>query len=114
MTALIYLTGIAVSALIVYLTLELAPATPKGRLAETLTPADGAALTGWRRSLSPLDKPVSKWTPAGFLRKTRADLYWAQIGGAWGDWNEVQFTSLRVALACSGWCQSKVHTNDLP
>jgi hypothetical protein len=112
MTALIYLTGIAVFALVIYLTLELAPATPTGRLAETLTPADGVVLTGWRRSLSPLDKPVSKWTPAGLLRQTRADLYWAQIGDRWNDWNEVQFTSLRVALAVAGFGLGMVATGE--
>jgi len=94
MTALIYLIGIGVFALTVYLTLELAPTTPTGRLAETLTPADGVVLTGWRRSLSVLDKPVSKWTPAGFIRKVRADLNWAQLVDKWADWNEVQFVSL--------------------
>jgi len=94
-TALISLTGIAVFALIIYLTLELVPAAPTGRLDEILTPAEGVPLTGWRKSLSSLDKPVSKWTPAGFLRKTHADLYWAHMGESWNDWNEVQFTSLR-------------------
>ena len=110
MTALIYLTGIAVFALVIYLTLELAPAAPTGRLSEILTPADGVILTGWRRSLSPLDKPVSRWTPAGFLRKTRADLYWAHIGDRWNDWNEVQFTSLRVALGVAGFGLGMVAT----
>jgi Flp pilus assembly protein TadB len=102
MTALIPLIGIGVFALIIYLTMELAPAAPTGRLAETLTPADGVVLTGWRRSLSVLDKPVSKWSPAGFVRKARADLYWAQLAGKWMDWNEVQFISLRVAAAIGG------------
>lgn len=110
MTALIYLTGIAVFALIIYLTLELVPAAPIGRLDEILTPAVGTSLTGWRKSLSPLDKPVSKWTPAGFLRKTRADLYWAHMGDSWNDWNEVQFTSLRVALAVAGFGAAMVIT----
>jgi Flp pilus assembly protein TadB len=102
MTVLIPLIGIGVFALIIYLTLELAPAAPTGRLAETLTPADGVVLTGWRRSLSVLDKPVSKWSPAGFVRKARADLYWAQLAGKWTDWNEVQFISLRVAAGIGG------------
>lgn len=102
MTVLIPLIGIGVFALIIYLTLELAPAAPTGRLAETLTPADGVVLTGWRRSLSVLDKPVSKWSPAGFVRKARADLYWAQLAGKWMDWNEVQFISLRLAAAIGG------------
>lgn len=102
MTALIPLIAIGVFALVIYLTLELVPSAPTGRLAETLIPADGVVLTGWRRSLSVLDKPVSKWTPAGFIRKVRADLYWAQVGDKWMDWNEVQFMSLRVAAAIAG------------
>ena len=102
MTVLIPLIGIGIFALIIYLTLELAPAAPTGRLAETLTPADGVVLTGWRRSLSVLDKPVSKWSPAGFARNARADLYWTQLAGKWTDWNEVQFISLRVAMAIGG------------
>ena len=110
MTALIYMTGIAVFALVIYLTLELAPAAPTGRLSEILTPADGVVLNGWRKSLSPLDKPVSRWTPAGFLRKTHADLYWAHMGERWKDWNEVQFTSLRLALAVAGFCLAMLAT----
>ncbi len=102
MTVLIPLIGIGFFALIIYLTLELAPAAPTGRLVETLTPAGGVVLTGWRRSLSVLDKPVSKWSPAGFVRKARADLYWAQLAGKWMGWNEVQFISLRVASAIGG------------
>lgn len=102
MTALIPLIAIGVFALVIYLTLELVPSAPTGRLAETLIPADGVVLTGWRSSLSVLDKPVSKWTPAGFIRKVRADLYWAQVGDKWMDWNEVQFMSLRVATAIAG------------
>lgn len=110
MTALIYLTGIAVFALIIYLTLELVPAAPTGRLDEIRTPAEGVPLTGWRKSLSSLDRPVSKWMPAGFLRKTRADLYWAHVGDSWIEWNEVQFTSLRVALAVVGFGVAMVIT----
>lgn len=102
MVTLIYLTGITVFALVIYLTLELAPAIPTGRLAETLTPSDGFDRSGWRKTLSTLDQPVAKWAPAGFLRRTRSDLYWAQLGEQWADWNEVQFTSLRLALAAIG------------
>jgi Flp pilus assembly protein TadB len=110
MSALIYLTGFAVFALIILLTLEILPAAPTGRLEEILTPVDGVALNGWRRSLSPLDKPVSKWTPAGLLRKTRADLYWAHMDGRWLEWNEVQFTSLRLTLAVLGFGLGMVAT----
>jgi len=102
MISLIPLIGIGVFALITYLTLELVPSAPTGRLAATLTPADGVVLTGWRKSLSVLDKPVSKWSPAGFIRNVRSDLYWAQLAGKWMDWNEVQLISLRVAAAVTG------------
>ena len=102
MTVLIYLTGIGVFALVIYLTLELVPSAPTGRLAETLAPAEDIPLKGWRRSLTVLDKPVSKWTPAGMMRKGRADLYWAQLVEKWKDWNEVQLMSLKVALATAG------------
>ena len=50
MSALIYLTGFAVFALIILLTLEILPAAPTGRLEEILTPVDGVALHGWRRT----------------------------------------------------------------
>jgi Flp pilus assembly protein TadB len=110
MMALIYLTGIAVFVLIIYLTLEIVPAAPTGRLSEILTPSDEVPLSGWRKSLSPLDKPVSRWMPAGFLNKSRADLYWAHIGERWMDWNEVQFTSLRVATAVAGFGLGMIST----
>jgi len=110
MSALIYLTGFATFALIILLTLEILPAAPTGRLEEILSPADGVPLSGWRRSLSPLDKPVSKWTPAGLLRKTRADLYWAHVDGRFLEWNEVQFTSLRLTLAVLGFGVGMVAT----
>ncbi len=102
MTALIYLTGIAAFALVAYLSLELLPSAPTGKLADLLTPSDEPHLSGWRKSLSPLDKPVSRWTPAGFLRKTQTDLYWAHLAEHWEGWNEVQFTSLRIALGLAG------------
>jgi Flp pilus assembly protein TadB len=108
MTVLIPLISILAFALMIYLTLELVPAAPTGRLAETLTPANGTPLSGWRKSLSPLDKPVSKWTPAGWMRRTRADLYWAQVGDKWSDWNEIQFTSLRLAAGIAGFVVGSV------
>ncbi|PKO16657.1 MAG: hypothetical protein CVU39_07485 [Chloroflexi bacterium HGW-Chloroflexi-10] len=102
MTLLIPFIAIGVFILVIYLTLEVIPSVPTGRLAETLTPANGAALNGWRKTLAVLDKPVSKWTPVSFVRKVRADLYWAQVGEKWSDWNDVQFISLRVAAAIAG------------
>ena len=102
MSALIYIIGILVFFLVAYLTLELVPAAPTGKLSEMLASDGAGALKGWRRSLSALDKPVSKWAPAGLLRKAKADLYWAHVGGVWKEWNEVQFTSLRLTTAVAG------------
>ena len=81
MTALIYLIGIATFALITLLTVEFVASTPAGRLAETLTPAGQVELTGWRKSLSFLDKPVARWAPLRFLRKAKADLVLGASGG---------------------------------
>jgi Flp pilus assembly protein TadB len=101
MTVLVYLIGIATFALIVLLTVEFVPSSTAGRLADTLTPGQ-VELTGWRRSLAILDKPVSQWTPMRFLQKAKADLYWARLVGKWTAWNEVQFLSLRLAAAVGG------------
>src|SRR5690606_14765999 len=61
-------------------------------------PAD-PELPGWRKWLAWLDRPTARWAPGSILRRTKADLYFAQLAGKWHGWDEVQFTSLRVALA---------------
>ena len=114
MTALIYLIGIAVFALIMLLTVEFVASTPTGRLADTLTPAGQVELTGWRRSLSFLDKPVARWTPLRFLRNAKADLYWAHLVGKWTSWNDVQFLSLRIAAGVGGFVMGSLVFNALP
>lgn len=113
MTVLVYLIGIATFALIVLLTVEFVPSSPAGRLADTLTPGQ-VELTGWRRSLAILDKPVSRWTPMRFLQKAKADLYWARLVGKWTAWNEVQFLSLRLAAAVGGFVIGSLVFNALP
>jgi hypothetical protein len=114
MTALIYLIGIATFALIMLLTVEFVATTPAGRLVDTLTPAGRVELTGWRKSLSMLDKPVARWTPLRFLRKAKADLYWAHLAGKWTGWNDVQFLSLRVAAGVGGFVIGSLVFNALP
>ena len=102
MIVLVYLIGIATFALIVTLTIEIVPSVRPGRLAESLAPAGQVELSGWRKSLSVLDRPVSRWTPQGLLRQVKANLYWAHLAEKWVGWNEVQFVSLQIAAGTGG------------
>ncbi len=113
MSVLIYLIGIATFALVVLLTVEFLPAQPGGRLAETLASGQ-VELSGWRKSLSILDRPVARWTPLRFLRQAKADLYWAHLAGKWTGWNEVQFLSLRVAAGAGGFVIGSLVFNTVP
>jgi Flp pilus assembly protein TadB len=112
MHTLIYFTGIAAFVLVIFLTMEVLPAAPIGRLAEMDKPSDLSNLSGWRKAISPLDQPVSKWAPKGLLRKSKAELYWAQMGGKWMDWNAVQFASLRLTLIVAGFGFGMVATGE--
>lgn len=101
---IIYLIGIASTALLLTLWVELIPSLPAGKAARFLRESDQPAapeLPGWRRWLSWLDRSTSRWTPVSILRHAKADLYFAQLVGKWEGWDEVQFTSLRIVL-CLG------------
>ncbi len=101
-TALIYLIGIGVTLYIVYVLVEIVfERTRRGQLAETLSGPDNNVrqATGLRGALIPLEKPVGKYTPAGLLRKTEGNLYWAQMLGKWIGWNGVQFIALQLVAA---------------
>jgi len=99
---IIYLLGLATASLLIVLWVEFVPSLPSGRAARYLRESDQPAdpeLPGWRKWLSWLDRPTARWAPGSILRRTKADLYFAQLAGKWRGWDEVQFTSLRVALA---------------
>lgn len=99
---IVYLLGIATASLLIVLWVEFVPSLPMGKAARYLRESDQPAesdLPGWRKWLSRLDHPIARWTPGSILRRTRADLYFAQLAGKWTGWDEVQFTSLRVALS---------------
>ena len=99
---LIYLIGIATASLLIVLWVEFVPSLPSGKAARYLRESDQPAepeLPGWRRWLAWLDRPTARWAPGSILRRTKADLYFAQLVGKWHGWDEVQFTSLRIALA---------------
>jgi pilus assembly protein TadC len=88
--------------LLIVLWVEFVPSLPSGRAARYIRESDQPAdpeLPGWRKWLAWLDRPTARWAPGSILRRTKADLYFAQLAGKWHGWDEVQFTSLRVALA---------------
>ena len=99
MTGLIYAVGIAIALFIIYTLVEFVwEYAAHGALTDAFTPADAAAnISGLRKTLSPLYKPVQKYAPPALLRKIHADLYWAQMGGKWLGWNPVQFIALQIA-----------------
>jgi Flp pilus assembly protein TadB len=99
---LIYLIGIATTALFIVIWVEFVPSLPAGKAARYLRESDqpaGPELPGWRGWLSKLDRPTARWAPGSLLRQTKSDLYFAQLTGKWAGWDEVQLTSLRAALA---------------
>ena len=99
---IIVLLGIAVTTLLIVLWVEFVPSVPAGSAARYLQESDypeEPSLPGWRRWLAVLDRPTRRWTPDVLLRRTRADLYFAQLAGKWTGWDAVLFTSLRAALA---------------
>ena len=99
---LVYLIGIATTVLLIFLWVEFVPSLRKGQAAQFLIESEkpaGKELPGWRGLLSKLDRPLARWAPGSLLRRTKADLYFAQLVGKWESWDETQFTSLRVALA---------------
>jgi hypothetical protein len=99
---LIILIGLTTSALLIVLWVEFIPTLPTGRAARFLQESDqpqGEKLPGWRGWLSRLDRFTAKWTPGWLLRRVRGDLYFARMAGKWLGWDEIQFTSLRIAMA---------------
>ena len=111
--ALIYLIGILVAAFIAYLLVEIVwDRTPQGALSEAYSPETktGSRLQG---VISPLGIPVQKYAPPALLRKTQANLYWAQMAGKWHDWNAVQFTALQLATAVGGFLLGMFATQDV-
>lgn len=99
---LIYLIGIATTTLLVVLWVEFVPSLPTGSAARFLQESDQPAperLPGWRGWLSRLDRSTARWAPGWLIRRTKADLYFAQLAGKWAGWDAVNFTSLRIAAA---------------
>jgi Flp pilus assembly protein TadB len=105
MTGLIFGIGILVMILVVVLTMEYVPVMRKGkaaRILEASTTQNEDPVSGLRRTLYPLEKPVQKWAGPGLLKKARFDLYWAQMVDKWAGWTALQFVTLRVFTGMVG------------
>jgi Flp pilus assembly protein TadB len=99
---LIILIGIVTTTLLIVLWVEFVPTLPAGSAANFLQESDQQApqkLPGWRGWLSSMDKPTARYTPDWLVRRTKADLYFANLAGKWLSWDAVQFTSLRIVAS---------------
>jgi Flp pilus assembly protein TadB len=99
---LIFLIGIITTTLLIVIWVEFVPTLPAGSAANFLKESDQQApqkLPGWRGLLSNMDKPTARYTPDWLIRKTKADLYFANLAGKWLSWDAVQFTSLRMVAS---------------
>jgi Flp pilus assembly protein TadB len=99
---LIYLLGVATTTLIIVLWVEFVPSLPAGSAARFLQESDQLAserLPGWRGWLSRLDTSTNRLAPGWLIRRSKADLYFAQLAEKWTSWDATQFTSLRLAAA---------------
>jgi Flp pilus assembly protein TadB len=99
---LIFLIGIVTTTLLIVLWVEFVPTLPAGRAAHFLQESDQQApqkLPGWRGWLSSMDKSTARYTPDRLIRRTKSDLYFANLAGKWASWDAVQFTSLRIVAS---------------
>jgi Flp pilus assembly protein TadB len=88
--------------LIIVLWVEFVPSLPAGSAARFLQESDQLAperLPGWRGWLSRLDTSTNRLAPGWLIRRSKADLYFAQLAEKWTSWDATQFTSLRLAAA---------------
>lgn len=105
MTGLIMIIGVLAAILVLVLTMEFAPALRKGKAAQALAESDVRAtqqVSGLRRTISPLEKPVQKYARPGLMKKARFELYWAQMVEKWTGWTDIQFITMRVFMAIVG------------
>ena len=87
---LVYLIAIGTTALLIVIWVEFVPSLPAGKAARYLRESDQPAeneLPGWRGWLSRMDRTTARWTPGSLLRKTKSDLYFAQLGCKWESWD---------------------------
>ena len=61
-------------------------------------PAQGRDLPFWRLMLLPLSPLVDRFLPSAYREDIRRKLYWANFGGSWLGWNEVEYWGLCVAI----------------
>ncbi len=105
MTSLVVIVSVLVSILVLVLTMEFVPTMRKGKAVQAMAEAEAdarPAVSGLRRTISPLEKPVEKYAGPKLLKKARFDIYWAQMVDKWGDWSDVQLMTMRVFMGMVG------------
>ncbi len=107
MAGFIAFVGILVMILVILLFLEFTPVSFSFKKQKTLvgvmdemdqTDAD-TVVTGLRKTLFPLEKPVQKYAGPKLLKKMKYSLYWGQMGGKYIGWTPVQLVTMRVFFA---------------
>lgn len=105
MSSLILMVGVLAMILVLVLTMEYVPTLRKGRAAQALAESDqplGDPVTGLRKALYPMEKPVERVASVKLLRKAWYDLYWAQMVDKYGGWTAIQFLTVRVFAGLVG------------
>lgn len=103
MSGAIYFIGILVIMLVIFAAMEFMPFSfsfkKKSSLAgaiEDIEKTEVDSVTGLRKTLQPLEAPVSKYARPGLLKKMRYALYWGQIGGKYIGWTPIQLITMRL------------------
>ncbi len=105
MSSLIWMVGVLVMILVLVLSMEYVPTLRKGKAAQALAESETRAeapVTGLRKALYPMEKPVQKYAGVKLLKKAWFDLYWAQMADKYEGWRAIQFVTLRVFVGLVG------------
>ncbi len=105
MSTLILILGVLATVLVLVVTMEYVPSMRKGKAAQALADSDVRVedpVTGLRKALYPMEKPVQKYTSVKMIKKARYDLYWAQMLDKYAGWTAIQFMTVRVFAALVG------------
>jgi len=105
MTGLIIVVGVLAAILILVVTMEYVPTMRRGKAAQALAESSvqtDDSITGLRRALIPMEKPVQKYAGPKLLKKAWYDLYWAQMVDKYVGWTPLQHVTMRVFMALVG------------
>jgi Flp pilus assembly protein TadB len=110
MVGVIYFIGILVMILVIIVVMEYTPVEfglfkktkSLSGVMDEMENTTTDSVTGIRKTLKPLEKPVEKYTRPGLLKKMNYALYWGQMGGKYIGWTPIQLITLRLFLGILG------------